>query len=143
MTDDNRGGVPPTGHSDTSRGGGTPTPAGAGGGLFETGPANVQLLYVLYLLGFVLGGLSNLVAVVFAYVYKDGAEAWLKTHYHYQIRTFWLTLLYAVVSALLALVVIGFFLAVLTAVWLILRCVKGLNKLQKAEPIDNVATWWV
>jgi uncharacterized membrane protein len=111
--------------------------------MFEASTANAQLVYILYLLGFVLGGLSNIVGVVFAYVYKGDAEGWLKTHYHYQIRTFWLALLYSIVSGVLMFVFVGFILIVLVVIWLILRCVKGLTRLQKAEPIDDVATWLV
>jgi uncharacterized membrane protein len=111
--------------------------------MFEASTANAQLVYILYLLGFVLGGLSNIVGVVFAYVYKGDAEVWLKTHYHYQIRTFWLALLYSIVSGVLMFVFVGFILIVLVVIWLILRCVKGLSRLQKAEPIDDVATWLV
>ena len=140
MSDHNRASVPPI---TPDRDAPPPRRPGSGGGLFESGAANAQLVYILYLLGFVLGGLSNIVGVVFAYVYKDDAEAWLKTHYHYQIRTFWLAILYSVISAVLMLVFVGFILAVLVAIWLILRCVNGLTRLQKHEPIDNVTAWLV
>lgn len=140
MSDQNRTSVPPTRPADRDA---PPRRPAAGGGLFEASTANAQLVYILYLLGFVLGGLSNIVGVVFAYVYKDDAEGWLKTHYHYQIRTFWLSVLYSIISVVLMFVFIGFILAVLVVIWLILRCVKGLTRLQKSEPIDDVTTWLV
>jgi uncharacterized membrane protein len=153
MADRNRTSVPPI-PPDRNR---PPQPwrPATGGGLFAASTANAQLVYILYLLGFVLGGLSNIVGVIIAYLYKNEAEAWLKTHYHYQIRTFWLGLLYGIVwsvlmiisysdvSGVLIVVFVGFILTILFALWLILRCVKGLTQLQKGERIDDVTTWLV
>ncbi|NLG74719.1 MAG: hypothetical protein GX535_00625, partial [Xanthomonadaceae bacterium] len=53
-----------------------------------------KIIYVLYLVG-LLTALTSLVGVVMAYIYRDEAPDWLKTHYTFQIRTFWLMLLYA------------------------------------------------
>jgi uncharacterized membrane protein len=38
-------------------------------------------------------------------------------------------------------VFVGFILSVLVALRLILRCVKGLTRLQKSEPVDDVTSW--
>jgi uncharacterized membrane protein len=109
-------------------------------GLFDPGPGNVQLIYILYLVGFVVA-ITHLVAVVMAYISRGKGEAWLDTHYTYQIRTFWIGLLYGLISALLLLVVIGAFLMALVAVWVVVRCIKGLQAASRREPIANPTTW--
>lgn len=48
-----------------------------------------KIVYVLYLVG-ILFGLTTLIGVVMAYVNRGDAPEWLKTHYQYQIRTFWI-----------------------------------------------------
>ena len=104
----------------------------------ETGQAKV--IYVLYLAGFIVG-VTPLIGVVMAYMAKGEAPEWLDTHYRYQIRTFWIAFLYTFVSVLLTVILIGILGLLATAVWLIVRCIKGFQALDRGEPIENVATW--
>jgi uncharacterized membrane protein len=118
------------------------TPANTGSGdWLAPGKKNVTLVYILYLAGFVLGGLSMLVGLVFCYVNRGGADQVSQTHYRYAIRTFWIGLLYSLISAMLMIVGIGFLLIVAVAVWVIVRCVKGLQAASAGTPITNVETW--
>ena len=55
------------------------------------------------------------------------AAAGPTTHYTFQIRTFWISLLFGIVAVLLAFVGIGFLLMIVIAVWIIVRCIKGLQ----------------
>ena len=57
------------------------------------GASNVKLIYILYLVGFVIG-VSAVVGVVFAHVNRGQSDDWIETHYTYLIRTFWIGLLY-------------------------------------------------
>ena len=104
----------------------------------ETGQAKV--IYVLYLAGFIVG-VTPLIGVVMAYMAKGEAPEWLDTHHRYQIRTFWIGFLYTFVSVLLTVILIGILGLLATAVWLIVRCIKGFQALDRGEPIENVATW--
>ena len=100
-----------------------------------------KIVYVLYLATF-LTGVTALVGVVMAYVYQDDAPDWLKTHYRFQIRTFWLGLLFGFVGAVLSVVFIGFLVLVFLAVWLVVRCVKGLKYVGRREPYPDPVGWW-
>ncbi len=53
-----------------------------------------MVIYALYLASIITGGLTALVGVVIAYVYQGKGPEWLDRHYRYQIRTFWIGLLY-------------------------------------------------
>ncbi|MFC2992477.1 DUF4870 family protein [Halomonas tibetensis] len=99
-----------------------------------------MVVYALYLLSFVVG-FSSVIGVVIAYVYRGKGPAWLDEHYRYQIRTFWIGLLYATIASLLVLVAIGVPLLIALAVWLIVRCVKGFRSLQEKRAPNNVDTW--
>jgi uncharacterized membrane protein len=99
-----------------------------------------KIIYVLYLLGLV-SGITAVIGVVMAYVYKDEAPDWLKTHYELQIRSFWLVLLYGLIGGLLCIILIGFLVLFLVAIWWIVRCVKGLKYLSANAPYPNHASW--
>ncbi|MBB3332628.1 putative membrane protein [Halomonas campaniensis] len=99
-----------------------------------------MVVYALYLASFVVG-FTSVIGVVIAYVYRGKGPAWLDEHYRYQIRTFWIGLLYATLASILVLVAIGIPLLIALAVWLIVRCVKGFRGLQEKRAPDNVDTW--
>lgn len=99
-----------------------------------------MVVYALYLASFVVG-FTSVIGVVIAYVYRGKGPEWLDEHYRYQIRTFWIGLLYATVATVLVLVAIGIPLLIAVAVWLIVRCVKGFRGLQEKRAPDNVDTW--
>jgi uncharacterized membrane protein len=101
-----------------------------------------KIVYVLYLLSIVTVHVTSLIAVIVAYVYQGDAPEALRTHYRYQIRTFWIGLLYSLVSGVLVLAaglgVLGF---LLVTIWVIVRCVKGLMWLDRKQPVPGPATW--
>jgi uncharacterized membrane protein len=99
-----------------------------------------KVIYVLYLIGLV-AGVTAIVGVVMAYVYRDNAPDWLKTHYDLQIRTFWMALLYALISGVLSLILIGLLLFIVLAIWWIVRCVKGLKYLDQRAAYPDHLTW--
>ena len=97
-------------------------------------------VYILYLVGF-FTMITALVGVIIAYVQIDKADDMLRTHYRFQIRTFWIGLLYVVIGALSAIVVVGIFILLWWFVWTLVRCVKGLLALNEHRPIQNPGSW--
>jgi uncharacterized membrane protein len=111
-----------------------------------------------------------LVVGVWAY-FERGRDSVLDTHYRFQIRTFWINVVAAVVLPLFFLfavlsgvgnflmglqndltglvfsVLAGTILPVLIAlglsIWTIVRSVAGLSRLQDGKPIDNPTTWTI
>ena len=106
------------------------------------GGANVLLIYVLYLAG-LLFGITAVVGVVMAYIAREKAEGWAVSHYEFQIRTFWLTLLYAAIGLALSFVLIGIPVLMATFVWFIIRNVKGLIRASQDEPIPDPKSWLI
>lgn len=117
----------------------TPSPEPA----ISTNPnerGNANLIYILYLVAIAFG-LTAIVGVVMAYMGKDDAPDWLKSHYHNQINIFWKGLLYMVIGAVLMVVLIGFLIMLAALIWYIVRIVKGMQALSKGEAIENPANW--
>jgi uncharacterized membrane protein len=100
----------------------------------------VNIVYILYLAGLIFG-VTALIGLVIAYVNRDGGPEWLRSHYDFQIRTFWIGLLYLAIGSLLTLIVIGWLLIPLWYVWLIVRCARGMKHLARAEPYPNPESW--
>ena len=90
------------------------------------------IIYGLYILPF--GGVTHVVGLIMAYVVKDNAPEWLRSHYSYLIRTFWMGLLYAAISFCLMIVGIGFILFGVLWVWFVVRCAMGVVRLLTANP---------
>ncbi len=122
--------------------------------LMKTEEKNISItvpliIYICYFLG-IFWGITAIIGVVLAYVFKDENNPdWLNTHYRYQIRTFWIGLLYMVIagvlSVILFLTIVGYVFAVvlwlLISIWLIIRAAKGLKYLNQKQPVLNVETW--
>ena len=119
-------------------------------------PSLVQLTHVIYGLhalavvigvtssatvagGFVFG-LPSLVAVFLNYLKRgDVAGTWLESHFRWQIRTFWFTLLWLLVYGLLIITIIGIPLAwiliALLGLWVGYRVVRGWVALSGVRPV--------
>jgi uncharacterized membrane protein len=103
--------------------------------------------YALHALGLAIGafgtasvvgaflfGWPSIIAVIINYVKRDEARGtWLESHFNWQIRTFWLALLWALVigaaGALLAIVLVGFAIWIVgffaLGLWAIYRIIRG------------------
>jgi len=103
-----------------------------------SGPA--KIVYALYLLFFFVG-LTPVIGVIVAYIYRDDAPDWLRSHYTFQIRTFWFGLLWSAIGTLLAIVLIGWLILLIVAIWWIVRCIKGLKAVSQQREVPNPASW--
>ena len=103
----------------------------------------VLIVYLLYFAAYIFG-ITALIGVIIAHIRFPDATLLLGSHYQFQIRTFWIGLLYLVIGAILAVAVfpvIGF--AVLTwwLIWSLVRNVKGLLALNDNKPIQVPSSW--
>ena len=93
------------------------------------------VVYALQAAGFFVG-ITWIVAIVIDYVKRDDARGtWLESHFSWQIRTFWWGLLWGIVGGILLLVLVGYFVLLATAVWIIYRIVKGWLNLAENKPL--------
>ena len=104
-------------------------------------PRQTALIFYILMLVPIVIPITHIVGLVMAYVSRDTAPEWLKSHYTFQIRTFWIGLLYWTVSIVLCVVLIGAFGILATIIWGIVRCALGLNRLLAREPYPNPESW--
>jgi len=107
----------------------------------STTKASAKIVYILYMVG-VMFGITGIVGVIMAYINKDDAPEWLKTHYQFQIRTFWIGALFMILGGILSIIVIGWFVLLFWVVWLIVRSVKGIKALDSEKAIENPTRWF-
>jgi len=105
-----------------------------------TGAGTAKIIYILYLVGIVIG-LTAIAGLIMAYVNRDDAPDWLKSHYQFQIRTFWIGALYLFVGVLFSKFIIGLFIILFWLLWLIVRCAKGMKFLDKQEAYPDPRGW--
>jgi uncharacterized membrane protein len=98
------------------------------------------IVYVLYFVSY-FTGITALIGVIIAYVQIGQADSFLRTHYQFQIRTFWIGILYLVIGFLLTHVLIGFVVFVWWFIWSLVRNIKGVLALNDRRPIADPASW--
>ena len=97
--------------------------------------------YALLIAGPPTGGLTCVIAAILAYVSRKDAPEWLASHYAFQIRTFWLSALFAMAAAVLTVVGVGAVLMVAVGLWVIVRGIIGLSNLFKNQPYPTPKSW--
>lgn len=98
------------------------------------------IVSLLYLASFVTG-ITGLVGIVLAHIWQgESDEPWMRSHYTYLIRTFWIGLIASVIAFVLSFVLIGLLLFPLIAVWFGVRSVLSMVRAQKREPMPEPET---
>jgi uncharacterized membrane protein len=99
-----------------------------------------KVIYLLFI-GNIIIQFLGIIGVIVAYVNKNDAPAWLQSHYQFQIRTFWIGLLYLFIGVVLAMAVVGYFILLFWVIWVVVRCVKGMKYLDQKQPHPNPTSW--
>ena len=99
-----------------------------------------MVVYVLYFVAYFVG-ITAIVGVIIAHVQAGSGDATVESHYQYQIRTFWIGILYLVVGFITMFVLIGFLVWAWWFIWSLIRNIKGLIALNENRPIANPTSW--
>jgi uncharacterized membrane protein len=92
-------------------------------------------VYILQALSFFLGGVTGLAGVIVNYVKLDEVQGtWIEPHFRWQIRTFWIGLLWGVIGFITTFIIIGWLILLAIAIWIIYRVVKGALALNDGRP---------
>ncbi|WP_237165179.1 DUF4870 family protein [Pandoraea vervacti] len=95
-----------------------------------------HVLYALYALFWLTGGVTAIVAIIINYVKRDDTIGTLyASHFTWQIRTFWWSVVWAVLGVALAVVFIGFAILWVLGIWTLYRIVKGWLYLNDSKPM--------
>lgn len=97
-------------------------------------------IYACYAIGFFIG-VTWLVGVIIAYIKRDEARGtWMESHFSWQIRTFWWSVLWMGLGCIFAVTVIGLIIAWplwgIAWLWALYRVIKGWIRLNDAKPVS-------
>ena len=120
---------------------------------FLADPRIVPFLnYALLIFMLVSFGLTGVVVLIISTFAEEKAPEWIKSHYEFQKRTFWVgigpVLITDAVTAFMARhginqVNVVAALVILTLIFIVGRCVMGFNHLLYNRPYPNPKTWTI
>jgi uncharacterized membrane protein len=102
-----------------------------------------QLALIVYILYFVayFTGITAVVGVIMAHLQVGSADPLSSSHFRFQIRTFWIGLLYIVIGTILTVVIVGIAVLFWWFIWSLVRNIKGVLALNENQPIANPNSW--
>ena len=93
------------------------------------------VIYALYALS-LFSGVTAIVAIVLDYIKLDDARGtWLESHFRWQIRTFWCSVVWFVLGALTWIILVGWVVIGVAGIWFIYRIAKGWLNLNDGKPM--------
>jgi uncharacterized membrane protein len=99
-----------------------------------------RMIYILYLCG-LAAGITAVIGAVMAQIYQHNAPDWLRSHYRFQVRTFWIAALYLAVMLAVALTFNVLPILLLWLIWSVMRVVRGLAYLERGESHPHGHSW--
>ncbi|NQE63331.1 hypothetical protein [Caulobacter sp. RHG1] len=114
------------------------------------------VVYGLYLLGFT-NGLTFVIGLIVAYVNRDSAGPINQSHYTFAIRTFWLSIAWFLIGAVLLafgiplivlaigipMIAIGGLIMGAVSLWFVVRCIMGIVYLVRGEAYPRPRAWLI
>jgi uncharacterized membrane protein len=96
-----------------------------------------HVLYGLYALYWLTGGLTGLVAIILNYIKRgDAAGTPYEDHFTWQIRTFWWSLLGHLIGFATIWIGVGFLILGAASIWTLYRIIKGWLFLYENKTIE-------
>jgi len=97
-----------------------------------------HILYALYAIHWVTGGITAPIAIIVNYVKRDDTRGTLyASHFAWQIRTFWFCLLGSVLGYALLWILVGFAILGLTWLWCLYRVLRGILALNDGKALPH------
>jgi uncharacterized membrane protein len=101
----------------------------------EANKTITHVIYGLYAASLVVG-VTYIAAIILNYVKRDDVVGTLyESHFRWQMRTFWFSLLWSVIGVVLTMVVIGIPVLIVAGIWFIYRIIKGWLRLSESRPM--------
>ena len=97
-----------------------------------------MIVYGLQAASFFTGTLTLFAGIIINYVRREDVQGtWIESHFRWQIRTFWFSLIWTVVGIATVIFLIGYGILLATSLWLIYRIVKGWLYLTERRPMPS------
>ena len=91
------------------------------------------VVYALQAVSFFIG-VTFIAGVIVNYLKRPDVEGtWLESHFRWQIRTFWFSVLWSIIGFILVFVLIGYLVLAADALWVIYRIIRGWINLSEGK----------
>jgi uncharacterized membrane protein len=99
-----------------------------------------MIIYILYALSAFIG-ITGLAAIIINYIKREETAGTIyESHFTWQIRTFWWSLLWAVIGFITLIIGVGVVILVIDSIWVIYRIVKGILNCNDGKPMPVSAS---
>ena len=97
-----------------------------------------MLVYALQAASLFTGSLTLFAGVIINYVrMEDVRGSWIESHFRWQTRTFWYSLVWMVIGGVTVIFLIGWAILLAISIWMIYRIVKGWVYLSENRPMPS------
>ncbi|WP_119342611.1 DUF4870 family protein [Facilibium subflavum] len=102
-----------------------------------------RAVYILYFIGF-FTGLTAIIGVILAHIKKNEPDVpfWLKSHFSFQIKTFWYGIIYLIIATLLLAIGIGIVVYIWWFIWTLIHSIKGFIALDNQSTVTGKDGFW-
>ncbi len=97
-----------------------------------------NLAMIVYALqaGSFLVGVTYFAGIIVNYMKMDEVRGtWVESHFKWQIRTFWFSILWALIGVVTMVFMIGHVILLIDVLWMVYRIVYGWIKLSDGQPV--------
>jgi uncharacterized membrane protein len=102
----------------------------------EANKSITHIIYALYAASLISGSVTGIIAIIVNYVKREDVVGTIyQSHFRWQIRTFWYSLLWFVIGGSTVWIIIGFPILAVAGIWYIYRIVKGWLYLAESKPM--------
>jgi uncharacterized membrane protein len=97
-----------------------------------------MLVYALQAASLFTGSLTLFAGVIINYVRREDVRgSWIESHFRWQTRTFWYSLVWMVIGGVTVIFLIGWAILLAISIWMIYRIVKGWVYLSENRPMPS------
>lgn len=103
----------------------------------EQNKSTTQIIYGLHAASLLVGGITSIVAIIMNYVKREDVVGTMyESHFRWQIRTFWFSVLWGVLGFILLFAFgAGILVWIASGIWFIYRVVIGWLRLSEGKPM--------
>lgn len=95
-----------------------------------------RLIYTFHAIGMLVAGITNVVAIIIHYLkVKDITDPFIKSHFRWQIRTFWIGCAWLLLGLVTSVFLVGIPIVIGAWVWMIYRYIKGWLSFEDGKPM--------
>lgn len=95
----------------------------------------IKIIYLLYMISIVLGGIPLIIGFIMAIFSKEGADSIENSHFKNQMSLFLKIAIVGIIGVFTTPIFIGFVILFVLCIWTIYKSFKGISLLDQNQPI--------